>query len=58
MKKLFTSFLKIISQIVDGISGKKKSVQPVRCQFCGEMGHDTDDCPNAAKHKLFNIDRE
>jgi hypothetical protein len=53
MKNPISSLLEFIKSIF----GKKK--QPVlRCQFCGEKGHEENDCPNAAKYKLFNVDRE
>ena len=36
-----------------GTSDKKKSPQPIRCQFCGEAGHEEKNCPNAGKYRLF-----
>jgi hypothetical protein len=53
MKK---SFEKNLIQ-TGGISGKKKPPQRIRCEFCGEMGHEEKDCPNAGKYRLFG-DRE
>jgi len=53
MKKIIAFIIRIISQI----SGRKKP-DPIPCQFCGETGHDSDECPKSAKFKLFDIDRE
>jgi hypothetical protein len=58
MKKLFAPLLKFLSNLAERIAGKKKSTPPGPCQFCGEMGHEANDCPNAAKYKLFHVDRE
>jgi len=52
MKEFFALLIKNISSIIGRMSGKKKP-PPIRCQFCGEMGHDEDNCPKAAKYKLF-----
>jgi hypothetical protein len=54
MKKLFTSFLTFLSALI----GRKKAPAAIPCEFCGETGHNTSDCPNAAKYKLFNVDRD
>jgi hypothetical protein len=52
MKIFFTALLRIISTIVGSMSGKQSPPQ-VRCSFCGEAGHTEDDCPKAAKYKMF-----
>ena len=57
MKKFSAFLLRIISNIFERIAGKREP-EPVRCQFCGETGHDTDECPKSAKYKLFHIDRD
>jgi hypothetical protein len=57
MKNLIAYLLKKVSNITIHIPTKNKP-QPIICQFCGETGHDMDDCPKSAKFKLFNIDRE
>jgi len=49
MKKFFAQLLKSITKL---FSGKKKPPQPV-CSFCKEKGHVEDDCPRAAKYKMF-----
>lgn len=55
MQKLFAPLLKLIAKLT---AGKKPPDTPIRCEFCGEPGHTTEDCPKAAKYKLFNVDRE
>jgi hypothetical protein len=47
MKKFFTQLLKSIANLFS-----KKPPQPV-CSFCKEKGHVEDDCPTAAKYKMF-----
>jgi len=53
MKKIFAPLLKLLSKI-----RKPPPPAPTRCQFCGEPGHEMEDCPKAAKFKLFDVDRE
>ncbi len=55
MQKIFTPLLKLVSKL---LAGNKPPPAPTRCPFCGEPGHDADDCPKAAKFKLFHVDRE
>jgi hypothetical protein len=55
MQKFFAPLLSMISKL---LTGKKPPPAPTRCQFCGETGHATDDCPKSAKFKLFHVDRE
>ena len=43
---------RLIQSIAGLFSGKKKSAQPT-CSFCGEKGHTEEDCPRAAKFKMF-----
>ncbi len=58
MKNFVDLLLKNTLTTIKRILGIKKSLPPVRCQFCGEMGHDMNDCPNSAKYKLFNVDSD
>ena len=30
----------------------------LRCEFCGQTGHATADCPNAAKFHVFSVDHD
>ena len=53
MKNIFLQLAKII----DSLFHRRPESEAV-CQFCGETGHDTEDCPKAAKYKLFHVDRE
>lgn len=46
-----------IVAIIKHISGTKKPPL-VRCQFCGELGHDIEGCSTASKYKLFHVDRD
>jgi hypothetical protein len=55
MKNPLKLLLEIISQ---RILGSKKPLPPVPCEFCGKTDHASNDCPNAAKYKLFDVDRE
>jgi hypothetical protein len=57
MQNLFAPLLKIILSITERLTGKKKPPAPA-CQFCGAPNHDSEHCPNAAKYKLFHVDRE
>jgi hypothetical protein len=40
------------ARLLEALFGKKKPPQPV-CPFCKEKGHVEDDCPKAAKYKMF-----
>ncbi len=53
MKNIFAPLLRLISKL-----RADKKPPPARCQFCGESGHAAEDCPKAAKFKLFHVDRE
>lgn len=55
MKKIFAPILRLILKL---LADKKPLPAPTRCQFCGEPGHEAEDCPQAAKFKLFHVDRE
>ena len=58
MNNFATILIKNIAAFIKKCFGNTYQVPPKRCQFCGEMGHDINDCPNAAKYKLFNVDRD
>ena len=58
MKAFFSAIRKMIANLTEWLSGKKKEAQPAPCQFCGDTHHRSEDCPNAAKYKLFHVDRE
>jgi hypothetical protein len=58
MKAFLALLLEKLAAISQRILGGRKTSPPIPCQFCGDTTHDTSDCPNAAKYKLFNVDRE
>jgi hypothetical protein len=58
MKSFVTLLLELAASFIKSIFGKNNSLPHIQCQFCGELGHDVDDCPNASKYKLFNVDRD
>ncbi len=58
MKNIFSSIQKFFSNRFARQPGKKNPHAKIRCSFCGELGHVEDDCPKAAKYKLFHVDRE
>jgi hypothetical protein len=58
MKNPVSILLEKLSALSQRLFGSQKPAQPVPCQFCGATDHRSEDCPNAAKYKLFHIDRE
>jgi hypothetical protein len=58
MKTSFAVWLEKLAGFTRRIFAGKSSVPVVRCQFCGKTGHMADDCPDAGKYKLFNVDNE
>jgi hypothetical protein len=58
MKNPLTVLFENLVAISRRILGSKKPLPPIPCQFCGGTDHEASDCPNAAKYKLFHIDRE
>jgi hypothetical protein len=58
MKNLVKFLLENALAFIKRIPGNTKRPQPIRCKFCGEIGHDVDNCTNASKYKLFNVDRD
>jgi len=58
MKNFVTFLLEKMAAILGRLRGDKKPPASPVCSFCGEAGHNVDDCPNASKYKLFNVDRD
>jgi hypothetical protein len=58
MKEFFTRLFAALAALTRRKTGAEKPLPPQKCEFCGETTHRTADCPNAAKFKLFNVDRE
>ena len=58
MKNFVTFLLEKMAAILGRLRADKKPPVSPRCSFCGETGHTVDDCPNASKYKLFNVDRD
>jgi hypothetical protein len=58
MNKSFKKLVEKFDALVKRINIGRNSSESTKCQFCGETGHDADNCPKASKYKLFNVDRD
>jgi hypothetical protein len=54
----FSKTLRDILARLRGNAPKDKPAPPVRCEFCGQPGHATANCPNSAKYPVFSVDHD
>lgn len=58
MNKLSHLLRETLARLKGDSAPKGKPAPKVRCTFCGQIGHEADDCPNSAKFHVFSVDHD
>jgi hypothetical protein len=51
-------FSQLLRKIFSSSKGAAAPKELARCEFCGQPGHKTEDCPNSAKFHVFSVDHD